>query len=149
MNIVFIVVSTVSSAVFGAYVGLSLHEITHYTVGKLVGANASIETDQFYLPHQVVFEDPNELSTTAIRIATGLVVIYPTLLIIFLWLLGFPSSRFESIVLFVLVGASVVSPADLLGILYPDQWREYANNYSGEGHTETLQMLIDEIINTD
>jgi hypothetical protein len=143
MNIVFIIVSTVSSAVFGAYLGLSLHELTHYTVGKLVGANASIETDRFYLPHQVVFEDPNELSNTAIRIATGLVVIYPALLIIFLWLLGPPSSVFESVVLFALVGASAVSPADLLGMLYPDRWREYANNYSGEGHAETLQILID------
>ena len=139
-----VVALTVSSAVFGAYIGLSLHELTHYTVGKLAGVNASIETDQFYLPHQVVFENPNELSTVAIRIATGLVVIYPALLVVFLWFSGLPNPGFESGVLFVLVGASVVSPADLLGILYPSRWREYANNHSGEGHIETLQILIDE-----
>jgi hypothetical protein len=146
MSISYIVVSTIASGAFGMYLGLSLHELTHYTVSKLAGANASIETGRFYLPHQVVFEDPEELSTIAIRIATGLVVIYPVSLIIFLWLSGLPSSVFDKTVFFVLVGASVVSPADLLGMLYPNQWQEYANNYSGESHTETLQILIDRIV---
>lgn len=131
------------------YTGLSLHELTHYTVSKLAGANASIEIGRFYMPHQVVFENPDELSTITVRIATGLVVIYPVSLIIFLWFTGFPNSVFEKTVLFVLVGASAVSPVDLLGMLYPNRWQEYANNYSGLSHTETLQILIDKIVGRD
>ena len=149
MNFVSVIALIVGSAIIGMYIGLSLHELTHYMIGKLVGANANIETGQFYLPHQVVFENPNELSTTAIRTATGLVIIYPVSLILFLWFSRLPNPGIESFVLFVLCGASGVSPADLLGMLYPNQWREYANNYSGEGHIETLHILINEIRKTN
>lgn len=145
MNLISVIALTVGTAIIGAYFGLSLHELTHYTVVKLAGANANIETDQFYLPHQVVFENPNELSPTAIRTATGLVIIYPVSLILFLWFSRLPDPGIESFVLFGLFGASIVSPADLLGMLYPNRWRKYANNYSGEGHIETLQILINEM----
>ena len=149
MNLGYMITLAVGSGVIGMYIGLSLHELTHYTVGNLKGANASIETDQFHLPHQVVFEDANELSSNTIRIATGMVIIYPILLILHLWFLGLPNLGIESIILFGLVGASVVSPSDLLGLLYPERWREYAINYSGEGHIATLQILITEMQDTN
>lgn len=149
MNFVSIIAVTVISAVLGAYLGLSLHELTHYTVGKLAGANANIETGRFYLPHKTAFEDPNELSAIAIRTASGTVIIYPVLLVVALWSTGLPDPGIESSIVFILLGASVVSPADLLGMLYPIRWRKYANDYSGEGHIETLRVLFSRIRGVD
>ena len=145
MNIGYLVVSTLFSGIIGIYFGLSIHELTHYSVGKLRGANANIITGQFHMPNKVIFENPRGLSQNTIRIATGLVMIYPVLAIMFLIFIGLPESGIESIVLFTLMGASGVSPSDLLGMLYPERWQEYAVNYSGEGHRDTLRILFQQI----
>ena len=127
------------------YIGTTIHELTHYVVCRMRGASATIETDRLYLPHKTIFEHPGELSYNTIRLAAGLVIIYPVLILLLLIFTGIPDSGGESLLFFILCGASVVSPADWLGVLYPERWQEYAVDYSGEGHRETLQILITEI----
>lgn len=140
-----IIIVTIISGFVGMYIGTAIHELTHYAVCRMRGASATIVTDRLYLPHKTIFERPGELSYSTIRLAAGLVVIYPVSALLLLILLGIPDIGGESLLFFILCGASVVSPADWLGVLYPERWQEYAVDYSGEGHRETLQILITEI----
>lgn len=139
-----IVISSIFSGVVGIYTGLLIHELTHYAVGKVRRSNPTMVTDRFHLPHMVEFENPDKMSYRTIRIATGLVIIYPILLVIYILFTGIPDLGVESLLLYTLLGASIMSPADWLGLLYPERWQEFAINYSDEGHRETLRILLTE-----
>jgi len=84
------------------------------------------------------------MSDLQIRISGGAVVIWPVLFLMAVYLFGIPTSPVETFLAFLFLGASAVSPSDVLCLLFPDLWREYANTEPERGvHRKALSLIVD------
>lgn len=106
--------------------GFTLHELSHYAVGKIAGGNPFF--NRFTLgivPHEVDFETPERMSKNGIRATAGIVYIYP--LIAFLLAMVIPQNLVIELapIWCVFLAASGISWFDALAVQDPERWREY------------------------
>lgn len=138
------VLKVVILAILGGYTGFLTHEFTHYALGRIFGSPAEFMMANRFVPRAVYFPDYETMAAHHIRIAAGAIILWPILLLGAIWGIGMPSNHLEEFVLFFLIGSSAVSPSDLLGLLFPEKWRGYADS-DNVGHQRALDLLIEGI----
>lgn len=136
------ILKVVILAILGGYTGFLTHELTHYALGRIFGSPAEFVMVNRILPRAVNFPDYETMAAPHIRIAGGAVILWPILLLGAIGNIGMPSNHLEEFVLFFLTGASAVSPSDILGFIFPERWRGYAD-LDEKGHREALIMIIE------
>ena len=136
------ILTVVSLAILGAYLGFLAHELTHFTLGRVFGSPTEFVIVYRFLPRAVYFPDYETMAAHHIRIAGGTVIFWPVLLIGVIWYFGMPSNHLGELALFFLIGASVVSPSDLLCLFFPEKWRVYADS-DDVGHRRALELLFE------
>jgi hypothetical protein len=127
---------------FGAYLGVWLHEGSHWLLGYLFDAEPEIIFNRGVVPSAVYFDSPNSMSNTGIRLAAGgpfIFLLVSTAVISRLWS---PASIVELLIIGVGLGASIVSPADLLALIRPARWREFGDEYPEGSHRGAIRYLL-------
>jgi hypothetical protein len=126
----------------GAYLGLWLHELTHWLFGKVSGASPNILYRYKILPQAVHFEHREEMSDLQVRLAGGAVVFWLLLAAVAFTTIGYPESPSEMFLVFTGFGSMWVSPSDLLALLFPEQWQNFAEEYPNGSHRGAIQYLL-------
>lgn len=130
------------SAIVGGYVGLWLHETTHYVLGYLAGGSPRFVCDYPGVPAAVAFDTRGRMTDGQVRAAAGATVAWPVLAVLVWASMWIPSTWAEFTLGFTLAGAIVVSPSDVLGLLYPDRWRVYAERGEEGSHRQAICLLL-------
>lgn len=104
--------------VVGGLVGLIAHESVHYGCGRLFGGTPFVSKQTFYIPEQIDFETPRQMTDRQVRIAGGGVVVFPILLLVGVWIGSIP-------VIAVGAGGSGISMYDTLAAYHPQQWKRF------------------------
>jgi len=132
----------ITVALLAMLTGLTLHETTHYVVGRLDGGNPSYVLLFGIAPQAVTFENIDSMSRQGVRATGASVLIWPILTIIWYINVGFPANLFEIYFFLSLLGASIVSPSDFLGMVYPDRWKDFAKTTEEGTHREAIAELL-------
>jgi hypothetical protein len=140
-------------AFFGLFLGLWIHESTHYLFSFSFGGKPSMFF-RYGLPRAVSLGQ-DSLSDTGLRIAGGGTVVYPTLFVfVYLPMVGFPPADVRSIqagihhLSFVtLLSSSMFSPSDCLALISPSGFRRYSKHEKEEmSHTLALKYIKESLV---
>lgn len=129
----------------GGYIGLWLHEGTHYSLGELFGAEPRMLFKPYLIPRAVDFDNPSNMTDIQLRLTGGATVVWPLILIIVFLNVQHPNSPIEVLILFTPLGASAVSPSDLLAMILPSEWRMLNDRENAVSHIGAMQHLLQEI----
>ncbi|TKX36627.1 hypothetical protein [Halorubrum sp. CGM4_25_10-8A] len=102
----------------GGLVGLIAHESVHYGFGRLFGGSPFVSKRTFYIPEQIDFETPHQMTDRQVRIAGGGVVVFPILLLVGVWAGSLPAIAVGA-------GGSGISMYDTLAGYHPKQWKRF------------------------
>jgi hypothetical protein len=132
----------------GLYLGIWLHEGTHWTIGKLYDSGANFRYKKFIIPCEVRHQELSAIPDTALRISGGLPILYLTLSPIsvvyslrlaesvavsyFMLFLGFPAF---------LMAGGMMSESDVTAMKNPDKYRKKAENNGFPSNSAYLQLL--------
>lgn len=105
--------------------GLWAHEVVHYVVGYISGGTPYVSRFKLFVPHQVDYETPKEMSDTGVQLSGGLVVIFPIALLVLLFITSLGEAIELLPVAAFLGSGSAISMTDLLAALHPQKWRKY------------------------
>ena len=125
MSIISELILTTSTVIFGASLGIYLHETSHYLVGWAAGGSPFVRNWWLIFPVTIDFKTPSEMIRIGIRITGGIVVLYPTFTTILVGLNWENYSSYDQFLIGFFSGASVVSWLDLLALFEPEKWRRY------------------------
>lgn len=119
----------------------TLHEGSHWLVGRLWSSEVEILRLYLIFPVSVSFDAPYDLPPHGVRLSGGAPLLFwlPPALTVYLLLDTAPVGRVLLSVPF--WAAAILSPSDLLAILYPDRFQEYADNDSEVGHIGMIKLL--------
>lgn len=110
-----------------AYLGLSLHEITHYYMARKWTEDVSIEF-WYVVPAMVPLGDPYELTGGQIRrYSAAPFAIWGLTFILLLSVRSIPVTEYQIVFFFIIFVATLPSPSDLFGIVYPKAFQEEAD----------------------
>lgn len=99
--------------------GALAHEYGHYILGRIVGNGASFNRWSWgIIPTQTVYDSPAELPEWKVRVLSGVVLVFPVIAGIALWV-----GHIEWF-LFGLGGASTISATDLIALYHPEVWKK-------------------------
>lgn len=126
------------------FVAATAHERSHWLVGRLFSEDVTIIHLLRVFPASVDFREPYDVPTTVIRVAgvAPLLFCLPVAVVLF----STVDQPFLVRVLLALpfVGASLLSPSDLLAVVYPERFQEIASEHERLAHTEVLKLLLEE-----
>lgn len=107
-------------------IGMILHEFSHYVPGKIFGGKPYFDDYSMgFIPRRVNFQTPERMPNWGVRIAGGIVLIWPGFAGIVLAVNDL-SGVLSSLPLLILLGtASMISWSDLLALSDPDKWKRY------------------------
>jgi hypothetical protein len=115
---VFELLEQIGILIVGGLVGLIAHESIHYGFGRLFGGSPFVSKRTFYIPEQIDFETPRQMTDRQVRIAGGGVVVFPILLIVGVWAGSLPAIAVGA-------GGSGISMYDTLAGYHPQQWKRF------------------------
>lgn len=120
------IIEVVLICLLSAYLGLSLHEITHYYIARKWTEDVSIEF-WYGVPAVVPLEDPHELTGGQIRkYSAAPFTIWGLTFILLLSVRSIPVSEYQLVFFFTILVAALPSPSDIFGIIYPKDFQEEA-----------------------
>ena len=131
----------IATVILGAYLGLWLHEGTHYMFSKMYGGSPRVIFWPRYVPKVVAFETSERMSNNQIRIAGGATIVWLLFGIGAILVIKFPETPFEVVIVAIAVGALSFSPSDLLALVYPDSWREFGEDDDEATHFNAIKYL--------
>ena len=105
-------------AVVGSLIGLIAHELVHYLFGRLFGGSPFVSEQTFYIPYEIDFETPHQMTDRQVRITGGGVVVFPIFLLLGVSMGLLPLIAFG-------LGGSAISMYDLLAGYHPQQWKRF------------------------
>lgn len=127
-----------------AMISLHLHEGSHWIVGRLWSSEIEIIRLSLIFPISMRFHSPYEFPPHGVRFVGVAPLLFwlPVAVAIYVAFYASPLGRF----LFSLPfwWAAIPSPSDLLAILYPRRFQEYAASGDAVGHIEMLKILFRE-----
>lgn len=123
----------------------TLHEGSHWIVGRIW--SSELEMFRLYLifPVSVIFHSPYDLPPHGVRLTGVAPLLFwlPVAVTIYIVLDAAPIGRVLLSLPF--WAAAILSPSDLLAILYPERFQEYAANGDAVGHIGMLKILLQEV----
>lgn len=138
----------VISVFFTGYLGASLHELTHYFVSGIWTKDRYIVFAFGIVPAAVDFGSPYELPNRGVRIAGIAPIVWPACAI-YSGVVLYPFTSFINILIILLFAfASIISPIDLLALLYPNTWKEITEKEQDTGHIEAGRILLAQLRDT-
>ena len=139
----------------GLWVGIACHEYSHYLLFRAWIDKKNLRMN--ILKAYVEVETPNEVPDWGIRIIAGIpYVLLVTLASAYYLIAGLPDRSLDSLrsmadmtIISIFIGlGSGVSPSDLLGILFPVEYKEFATNNEGKSTRVALTILKQSITRT-
>lgn len=125
-------------------IALTLHECSHWIVGRLWSSEIEIIRLSLIFPVSMRFHSPYDFPPHGVRLVGGAPLLFwlPVAAAIYVAFYASPFGRF----LFSLPfwWAAIPSPSDLLAILYPRRFQEYAASGGAVGHIGMLKILFRE-----
>lgn len=116
----------VGMTIIAGLIGMLLHEVSHYVPGMIFGGKPYfVDYRLGFLPGRVDFETPERMPNWGVRIAGGIVLIWPDLAGIVLAINDLSGVRSLLPLLFLLGTASAISWSDLLALSEPAKWKRY------------------------
>jgi hypothetical protein len=132
----------------GFWCGIACHEYSHYIIFRVWLSADKLELN--IIRAYVEIESPYEVPTWGIRIAAGMpYILLISLTSVYYLAIGVPNFPLDSTKSFIdlaIVGISIglgagVSPSDLLGMLYPSEYQEFADSNEGKSVKIALKTL--------
>ena len=102
----------------GGLAGLLAHEAIHYAFGRVFGGSPFVSKQTLYVPEQIDFETPHQMTDRQVRIAGGGVIVFPILAVYGVAIGSLPVLAFG-------LGGSGISMYDTLAGYHPKQWKRF------------------------
>lgn len=122
----------------------AFHEGSHWIIGRIWSDDLQILRLYLIFPVSVIFHSPYDLPSPGVRLAGVAPMLFclPVAVAIYITLDASSIGR----VLFSLPfwAASILSPSDLLAILYPKRFQEHASNGDAVGQIGMIKILLGE-----
>lgn len=126
-------------------ISLTLHEGSHWIVARRWSSEIEITRLSLIFPVSMRFHSPYDFPPHGVRLvgAAPLLFWLPVAVAIYVALYASPLGRF----LFSLPfwWAAIPSPSDVLAVLYPRRFQEYAASGDTVGHIGTIKILLQEV----
>lgn len=130
----------------GIYVAAAtLHERSHWAVGRLWSSDVRVRQIFVVFPVSVEFPSPYDVPPGAIRLAGAapLLVCLPVGLALFTTLEA--SFRVRIVLALPFWAASILSPSDLLAVLFPRRFQVVAAEHEKLTHLRVTEILLEEL----
>ncbi|QLD89616.1 hypothetical protein HWV07_11480 [Natronomonas salina] len=138
-----VIVLLMSIGVF--MIASTLHEGTHWIVGRIWSSELEILRLDIVFPVAVIFHSPYDLPPHGVRLTGVAPLLFwlPVAVTIYVALAAAPVGRVLLSVPF--WAAAILSPSDVLAFLYPERFQEYAANGNAVGHIGMIKILLQEL----
>jgi len=137
----------VFTAFLSGFLGALLHEGTHWIIARIWTREVTITSSysKVPLPDRTSFENPWDLPDYGVRIAGIAPIVYVFLL---LYTMSMYWGRFTPrsiVMIFLFLGASIMSFHDMMAFLFPERWRELTDSDEDYNQREMARLLFQEL----
>lgn len=148
-NAIALAISYRTSILLMLFVLLSvpLHEGSHWLVGRIWTSDLSVVWRHRIVPEAVSFHSPFQVPPHAIRLSAMAPILFylPITIFVFSIISDLRSGLILSLPFSFAAIRVILSPGDLLAILFPTRFQEYAVETDAPSHVEVLHILAEEI----
>lgn len=131
----------IPTVLIGAYVGVWIHEGTHYLFGRHFGGSPRILRRRGWLPRAVAFTTSDRMSDAELRWAGGATIIWLIAALVIFLHIQLPSTPTEGFLIGFAAGSLAFSPSDLLALAFPGQWRQFERLGEDATHRDAMSFL--------
>lgn len=122
----------------------TLHERSHWAVGRLWSSDVRVRQLFVVFPVSVEFPSPYDVPPGAIRLAGAAPLLFCLPVGVALFTAVEASFRVRVILALPFWAASLLSPSDLLAVVYPRRFQAIAAEYEELSHLRVTEIILEE-----
>lgn len=138
-----IIVVLMSVGIF--MISSTLHEGSHWIMGRLWSSELELLRMYLVFPVSVITHSQYDFPPNGVRLAGVAPLLFWLPVAVLIYVTLYTSSLGCVLLSLPFWAAAILSPSDLLALLYPERFQEYVAQDDAVGHIGTIKILLHEV----